>query len=503
MLSFTAIDFETANSHRGSPCQVGLVRVVDGRVVEEESWLIKPPEAVGHFNRFNVNLHGIDAHMVRDAPPWRSGIADIAAFVQSDVLVAHNASFDIGVIRDACAFDRIEPPDLSFACTMVLARKILKLPSYRLPYVLEELGRDQGVHHDALDDARAAADVALGLASKYRSLSLTGLLSAADVSLGSLIGGRYKGSVSMSAREGTRLVAAEANPDADPEGQLFGQVVVFTGALQTMTRQEAWDAVARSGGSPEKTTTRRTNVLVVGNMDPRQLVPGAVLTRKAKRALELQEAGQAIEIMTEADFLQHVAPPPETKPSAATQPSPVDAGRSKVPRPLRRRPTPTSQTCFAPGCTSRAAFRTHKENPTWCTDHIDFMTLQSGLVPLEEFSHPLSYRMTSCASCGCEAHYRFTYIREKLSQNEPVCRACFWRAWAAQGDRAGFSSRPRVDITVAQTVCAENGFKLLEPLTDPQLANDPYRTECLSCGLISAQRLGDVAFGCPCVSRSK
>jgi DNA polymerase III epsilon subunit-like protein len=38
-LDFTAIDFETANSYRGSPCSVGLVKVRDGQIVDEAGTL--------------------------------------------------------------------------------------------------------------------------------------------------------------------------------------------------------------------------------------------------------------------------------------------------------------------------------------------------------------------------------------------------------------------------------------------------------------------------------
>jgi len=68
MVDFTAVDFETANSYRGSPCAVGLIRVRKGKAVDERRWLIRPPARVDHFNAFNTGLHGIDAEMVRSAP---------------------------------------------------------------------------------------------------------------------------------------------------------------------------------------------------------------------------------------------------------------------------------------------------------------------------------------------------------------------------------------------------------------------------------------------------
>jgi DNA polymerase-3 subunit epsilon len=70
MLDYTAMDFETANSYRGSPCAVGLVRVRDGEVVDQVRWLMRPPADVDHFDPFNVSIHGITADMVRDEPRW-------------------------------------------------------------------------------------------------------------------------------------------------------------------------------------------------------------------------------------------------------------------------------------------------------------------------------------------------------------------------------------------------------------------------------------------------
>jgi len=58
-LDFTAIDFETANGFRGSPCAVGLSKVRGGVVVEEASWLMRPPENHDRFDYHNVRIHDI------------------------------------------------------------------------------------------------------------------------------------------------------------------------------------------------------------------------------------------------------------------------------------------------------------------------------------------------------------------------------------------------------------------------------------------------------------
>lgn len=92
-LDFTAIDFETANSYRGSPCSVGMAKVRDGRIVDESSTLIHPPARFDYFDGFNTWLHGIDAEMVADAASWQQVIGRIIRYTESDTLVCHNAGF--------------------------------------------------------------------------------------------------------------------------------------------------------------------------------------------------------------------------------------------------------------------------------------------------------------------------------------------------------------------------------------------------------------------------
>jgi DNA polymerase-3 subunit epsilon len=264
---------------------------------------MRPPEPVDWFAPFNVMLHGITPEMVADAPRWRRVLPSILDYVDGDVVVAHNAGFDIGVVRYACAVDNIEWPAMRFFCTLVLARRAFVLPSYRLPFVTDRCGFTLTDHHDACADARAVAGIINHLAQREGAADLDTLGSCFNVRVGEMQSGIYRGSV-CTAPGSAGLVAADANPDADPDGYLFGRVVVFTGALLSMTRQLAWDRVVHAGGVPEKNTTKRTNVLVLGDFNPANLRPGATYSGKARRAFELQDGGQDIELMTEDDFLR-------------------------------------------------------------------------------------------------------------------------------------------------------------------------------------------------------
>jgi DNA polymerase III epsilon subunit-like protein len=304
-LDFTAIDFETANSYRGSPCSVGLVKVSDGRIVDESYTLVHPPTQFDYFDGFNTWLHGINALIVAGAPRWPQVADWIVRYTDSDSLVCHNAGFDIGVIRYACIADDIPWPSVDFLCTLVLARRAYRLPSYRLPFVAAQCDVDLHQHHQASDDARCAALIAVAMARKQGAQTLAELAASFGVSIGHMETGHYAPSVwRRPGGHGVKLLRADVNAAADPDHPFYAKVIVFTGALMSRTRQMAWDDVVKVGGSPELSVTRRTNILVIGDINPAVLAPGMVTTGKAAKAFVLQDKGQDIEVMTEDDFLR-------------------------------------------------------------------------------------------------------------------------------------------------------------------------------------------------------
>lgn len=298
-LDFTAIDFETANSYRGSPCSVGLVRVRDGRIADISGTLIHPPAGFDHFDGFNTGLHGINAAMVADAPSWRQVLDWIVDYIGLDTVICHNAGFDISVLRQACTADQIGWPRVDFLCTLVLARRAFRLPSYRLPFVAAACDVRVVNHHEANDDARSAALIAIAMARKQGADTVAQLAESFDVRTGHMEEGRYNPSA-----HGGRLFRPDANPDADPDHPFYGRVLVFTGALQSRTRQMAWESVVKVGGIPEASVTKRTNILVVGDINPEVLSPGLDTTGKVAKVFALQDKGQDIEVMTEDDFLR-------------------------------------------------------------------------------------------------------------------------------------------------------------------------------------------------------
>ncbi|GAA1968657.1 3'-5' exonuclease [Isoptericola halotolerans] len=162
-LSFTAIDFETANPKRASVCSVGLAKVRDGVVVDTLETLVQPPSGVQSFNHYNVAVHGITAQAVLGAPTWDVVYPKVAEFAGADALVAHNAAFDRSVLTQASAACGIVLPRTRWLCTRDTARSVLDLASYKLPDVSTALNIPDHDHHDAGADARQCALVLIGL----------------------------------------------------------------------------------------------------------------------------------------------------------------------------------------------------------------------------------------------------------------------------------------------------------------------------------------------------
>ncbi|UAL12175.1 3'-5' exonuclease [Caulobacter segnis] len=158
-----ALDFETANEQRSSPCSIGLAWIEDGEVARIEHHYIRPPG--NRFASFNMAFHGIRPEHVADADEWPDVLERLRPELEGALVLAHNASFDISVIRRTSEHYGVRPPGFDYTCTVQVARSVWPdLPSHKLNVVCGHLGVDFA-HHDAAADAYACGRVALAAAS--------------------------------------------------------------------------------------------------------------------------------------------------------------------------------------------------------------------------------------------------------------------------------------------------------------------------------------------------
>jgi DNA polymerase-3 subunit epsilon len=107
-------------------------------------------------------------------------------------LVAHNAAFDMSVIRHELDEAEIPYPETDYFCTLVIARLAWPhFPAHNLDRVAQHLSIRFN-HHDALEDARACAMIAVKACEIMGVSSLHELKDACGLRIGSLYEGGYR-----------------------------------------------------------------------------------------------------------------------------------------------------------------------------------------------------------------------------------------------------------------------------------------------------------------------
>jgi DNA polymerase-3 subunit epsilon len=173
-----AIDFETANSDRFSPCAVGLAWIENGQVTRQEYRLIRPKEL--RFDFHNTRIHGLTSDDVRSAPEFPDAIAPFLDDLSSSVVLAHNASFDIDVLFSTLALYGMEMPRISYLCTLEAVR--ISLPDQELVDIgsLAKRFNINLPHHHAQHDAFICAQAFIHAGRTLAPGSLKSLIRHTD-----------------------------------------------------------------------------------------------------------------------------------------------------------------------------------------------------------------------------------------------------------------------------------------------------------------------------------
>jgi DNA polymerase-3 subunit epsilon len=185
------LDFETANYSHTSACAVGLAIFDQKRskgvpplfsadsspeppsseetrtpydLMEAPYWLVKPPKGHGYFRDDFTDIHGLTWFDVQAAPEFTEIATEVLEHLsKADIVVAHNASFDMDVLKQTLTHFGLASPEFDYLCTLGLARRIwLELPNHQLNTVAAHISHEFN-HHHAQSDAEAAGRVLLAM----------------------------------------------------------------------------------------------------------------------------------------------------------------------------------------------------------------------------------------------------------------------------------------------------------------------------------------------------
>ena len=155
-MRYVAFDVETPNRYNNRMSAIGISVVEDGRIVDSFFSLVDPEQP---FDWFNTQLTGIDGEAVLGAPTFDELWPRIEPILNSGLLVAHNAAFDMGVLKKCLRGYGIQwRPHVKGLCTVLMGRRLLPGISHRLGDMCAYYGIDL-VHHRADSDSRACAQI--------------------------------------------------------------------------------------------------------------------------------------------------------------------------------------------------------------------------------------------------------------------------------------------------------------------------------------------------------
>ncbi|MEE8295206.1 MAG: exonuclease domain-containing protein [Sphingomonadales bacterium] len=281
-MDFVALDFETSNSKRTSICQVGLATFRSGKLINQWTSFVDPND---HFEPINISIHGIDEGAVIGAPSFPEIIEKIDSKTKNLVLVSHS-SFDIVALDQSCNFHDLPKLEREWLDTLRVARRTWDQFS-KSGYGLGNLAKELGItfqHHDAGEDARVCGEI------------LVRAIGESGVPLEDWLD-RVKKPIGW----GTPGYKSKTTYEANQEGPLFGESVVFTGALG-LSRKDAKALAATAGCNVGSKVTGKTTLLILGDQDISRLA-GHSKSSKHRKAEDLISKGHPIRIIGETDFI--------------------------------------------------------------------------------------------------------------------------------------------------------------------------------------------------------
>jgi DNA polymerase III epsilon subunit len=152
-VTFVAFDLETTglSAKNGRVVEIGAVRFRGNEVLGQQRWLVNPGMPIPENAQ---RVHGITDAMVADAPAFPDAYREFLTFIGEDVLMAHNARFDMRFLAAEAERHGMPQPTAPVIDTLAVARARLPgLSSYRLEDLVSTCQLPTGSFHRGLDDA--------------------------------------------------------------------------------------------------------------------------------------------------------------------------------------------------------------------------------------------------------------------------------------------------------------------------------------------------------------
>ena len=168
MQPFIVFDVETPNHMNNRMSAIGITVIQNGLITQSVGTFINPETYV---DLFNTQLTGITPEAVENAPTFPEIWKSVGSAFSENVLVAHNAPFDMSVLSKCLTHYGLEcPGSLTYACTCNMARRFFpRMEHHGLADMCEYYNIELD-HHKADSDARACAEILLRYINEGRNI---------------------------------------------------------------------------------------------------------------------------------------------------------------------------------------------------------------------------------------------------------------------------------------------------------------------------------------------
>ena len=284
--NYVVLDIETTgfSPQYDKIIEIGAIKVFDGKIVDEFQSLINPQCEIDDFI---MQLVGITNEMLQTAPTFEIIMNDFLNFIGDDLIVGHNANFDINFLYDNYLMHNIYFKN-DFIDTLRLSRFLFKnFKSHTLDFLQTGLHLEHKIEHRAIADCLCTYDL-----YEYIKKHITDN----NIDFKSLYTKKHYHSSPV------RAADIHSSTDSfDEDHPLYNKVCVFTGALEQFTRKEAMQIVANFGGINGDNVTQKTNFLILGNNDYCSSIKDGK-SNKHKKAEALILQGSDLIILPESVF---------------------------------------------------------------------------------------------------------------------------------------------------------------------------------------------------------
>jgi exonuclease, DNA polymerase III, epsilon subunit family len=282
--NYIVIDIETTglDPEYCEIIELAAIKYENNQEIARFNSLVKPDYEIDNFI---TDLTGITNEMVKSSPKISKVIIDFYNFIKEDILIGHCVYFDINFI-----YDVLEKENIFLTNDYI---NIMRFSNRILPQLENQKLNTISSHYNVtLPNHRALTDC-VATNECYQKL-------LQDINTKYSTFEEFKKSFSSKSTRAKDITATTT--DFNEDHPLFNKTCVFTGTLEHFVRRDAMQFVVNLGGFCEDNVTKRTNYLVLGNLEFSSNIKNGK-SNKLQKAETYILKGQELEIISENVFL--------------------------------------------------------------------------------------------------------------------------------------------------------------------------------------------------------